>query len=129
MKSIPILTTVATIAVAQIGYASASFNVRQVSSTSTSTDTPTPTLPVSDSVTSTGSVSSASITSEPTISSNPFANVSSVGTQTLSGIRPSVATASSLIESLSLSSPNAAATPVRFGAGVLAGILGVAAVL
>ncbi|KAI1803852.1 hypothetical protein F4811DRAFT_308540 [Daldinia bambusicola] len=130
MKLAPILTAAVTILVTQIGYTSASFNARQVSLTSPDTPELTPTPSVSSSVTSTDSLTSTGSTSSaPTISSSPFASVSSVGTDTLSGIKTSVTIGGSQIESLTTSSPNGAATPVHFGAGVLAGLVGAAVAL
>ncbi|KAI1379719.1 hypothetical protein F4677DRAFT_407437 [Hypoxylon crocopeplum] len=134
MKSIIVLATTVAISLTQIGCASASFNARQVSSTSpdmpTLTSTST-TSTVSDTATSTGSGSSASTISVPSVSSSPFATITSTGglTETLGGVRPSVTVGGTLTESLSVSSPNAAATPVGIGAGVLAGVLGVVAAL
>ncbi|KAI0379093.1 hypothetical protein F5Y04DRAFT_260364 [Hypomontagnella monticulosa] len=128
MKSILVLATTAAVAVTHMGCAGAEYNIRQVSSTST--DTPTP--PTGSSfATSAGSDSQASVNSTPTVSSSPFANITSAGTltQTLGGIRPSVTISGSLTQSVSSSTPNAAATPAKIGAGVLAGVLGFVAVL
>ncbi|KAI2637662.1 hypothetical protein GGS26DRAFT_544649 [Hypomontagnella submonticulosa] len=128
MKSILVLATTAAVAVSHMGCAGADFNVRQVSSTST--DTPTPPT-TSAFATSTGSDSSVSVSSTPTVSSSPFANITSAGTltQTLGGVRPSTTISGSLTQSVSSSTPNAAATPAKIGAGLLAGVLGVVAIL
>ncbi|OTA54699.1 hypothetical protein K449DRAFT_389166 [Hypoxylon sp. EC38] len=134
MRSILVLAITTALAVTQIGYASADLNARQKSLTST--DMPTLTPPPNSTATyvtaSTSSSDSITKISAPTVVTSPFANVTATGTatQTLGGVRPSTTLGSSLIQSLSASSsPNAAATSARIGAGVLAGMLGVVAAL
>ncbi|KAI1408515.1 hypothetical protein F5Y13DRAFT_107338 [Hypoxylon sp. FL1857] len=135
MRSVPVLAVTAALAVAQTEYNSADLNVRPISLTSTDipTLTPPPSSTTTESITWTGGVSeSITSSSAPTGSTSQFPNATAGGndTQTLSGVRPSATLASSLIQSLSASSsPNAAAMPAEVGVGLLAGMLGVVAVL
>ncbi|KAI1760558.1 hypothetical protein GGR53DRAFT_75734 [Hypoxylon sp. FL1150] len=133
MKSILAQVTTAAVAVTHV---TASLNTPLISSTSDDMPTISTTIqgsfttsPDSTKATSSGSNSTTSITSTPTVLSSPFMNITSTGTltETLGGISPSVTISGPLTESPTTTSSNAAATPTKVGVGVLAGVVGVVA--